>query len=65
VTRLAGRVVRGLPASAEAQRAHELLHIDQPEGPYIVDVGFGNLTPTAPLALRPDKCRRPRTSRSG
>jgi arylamine N-acetyltransferase len=32
-----------------------LLHIDLPEGPYIVDVGFGNLTPTASLALRPEQ----------
>jgi N-hydroxyarylamine O-acetyltransferase len=30
-----------------------LLQVDLPEGPYIADVGYGNLTPTAPLALRP------------
>jgi N-hydroxyarylamine O-acetyltransferase len=53
VTRIAARVVRGLPVSAEAARAHKVLRVDLPEGPYIVDVGFGNLTPTAPIALRP------------
>lgn len=55
VTRLAGRVIRGLPISAEAGRAHKLLRVDLPEGAYIVDVGFGNLTPTAPIALCPEQ----------
>jgi N-hydroxyarylamine O-acetyltransferase len=50
---LVARVVRGLPESAMTSRAHKLLQVDLPEGPYIADVGFGNLTPTAPLALRP------------
>ena len=30
-----------------------LLQVDLPEGPFIADVGYGNLTPTAPLARRP------------
>ena len=55
LTRLVGRVVRGMPNPAEAGRVHKILHVDLPEGPYIVDVGFGNLTPTAPLALRPEE----------
>src|SRR5208282_6236548 len=29
--------------------------VDLPEGPYIADVGLGNLTPTSPLALRPQQ----------
>jgi N-hydroxyarylamine O-acetyltransferase len=55
VTRLAARVVRGLPASAGSPRTHKLLRVDLPQGPYIADVGFGNLTPTAPIALRPEQ----------
>jgi N-hydroxyarylamine O-acetyltransferase len=31
-----------------------LLRVDLPEGPHLADVGFGNLTATAPLALRPE-----------
>jgi N-hydroxyarylamine O-acetyltransferase len=50
---LVARVVRGLPESAMTRRAHELLQLDLPEGPCIADAGCGNLTPTAPLALRP------------
>ena len=50
---LVARVVRGLPESAMTPRSHELLQVDLPEGPHLADVGYGNLTPTAPLALRP------------
>ncbi len=50
---LAARVVRGLPEPAATARAHKLLQVDLPEGPHIADVGYGNLTPTAPLALHP------------
>ena len=50
---LVARVVRGLPEAAAIARAHQLLQVELPEGPYIADVGYGNLTPTAPLALRP------------
>jgi N-hydroxyarylamine O-acetyltransferase len=50
---LAARVIRGLPATAPATaRAHKLLRVDLADGSYLADVGFGNLTPTAPLALR-------------
>jgi N-hydroxyarylamine O-acetyltransferase len=51
---LIARVVRGLPAGAIGPRSHKLLRVDLPEGAYIADVGFGNLTPTAPIALRPN-----------
>jgi N-hydroxyarylamine O-acetyltransferase len=50
---LAARVVRGMPEGSATARAHMLLQVDLPEGPFIADVGYGNLTPTAPLALRP------------
>jgi len=50
---LAARVIRGLPATASGSaRAHKLLRVDLADGSYLADVGFGNLTPTAPLALR-------------
>jgi N-hydroxyarylamine O-acetyltransferase len=50
-TGLMARVVRGLDADAITQRTHMMLRVDPPEGPYVADVGFGNLTPTVPLAL--------------
>jgi arylamine N-acetyltransferase len=30
-----------------------LLQVESPEGPYLADVGFRNLAPTAPLLLAP------------
>jgi N-hydroxyarylamine O-acetyltransferase len=53
VTGLMGRVVRGGPVTAATPRTHMLLSVDLPEGPHLADVGYGNLTATAPLALRP------------
>ena len=35
-------------------RSHMLLRIDLPEGPHVVDVGFGGLTLTGPLRLEAD-----------
>ena len=32
---------------------HMLLQVDLPEGPYLADVGFGNLAPTSALLLKP------------
>jgi N-hydroxyarylamine O-acetyltransferase len=55
VTRLAARNFRSLPLSAETFRNHKMLLVDLPEGPHIADVGLGNLTPTASLALRPQQ----------
>lgn len=49
---LAARVVWNQPADFVGPRTHMLLRVELPEGPHIADVGFGGLTPTAPLALR-------------
>src|SRR5262249_18503146 len=53
LTSLQGRVVRGLAIDAPRPAIHMLLKVDLPEGPYLADVGFGNLAPTAPLLLAP------------
>jgi N-hydroxyarylamine O-acetyltransferase len=53
VTGLQARVVRNLAVDAERPAFHMVLRVDLPEGPFLADVGFGNLAPTAPLALRP------------
>jgi N-hydroxyarylamine O-acetyltransferase len=52
-TGLIARVIRGMDADAPGSATHMLLRVDLPEGPFLADVGFGNQTPTAPLALRP------------
>ncbi len=49
---LLARVRRGVPPGVETARSHMLLCVALPEGPFLADVGFGGLTPTAPLALR-------------
>jgi N-hydroxyarylamine O-acetyltransferase len=54
VTSLMARVVRGTAADAITPRTHMLLRVDLPEGVYLADVGFGNLTPTRPLRLDSD-----------
>lgn len=48
---LAARVQWGRPPGTVGPRTHMLLHVELDEGPHIADVGFGGLTPTAPLAL--------------
>ncbi|HYZ63848.1 MAG TPA: arylamine N-acetyltransferase [Acetobacteraceae bacterium] len=53
-TGMIARVVRGLPADAPRMAGHMAVRVDLPEGKFLVDVGFGNLTPTGPLALQPD-----------
>src|SRR5580658_1089432 len=53
VTGLVARVIRGLEAYALRPQTHMALQVDLPEGPFLADVGFGNLTPTAPLAMLP------------
>lgn len=53
VTSLLARVVRGLPPDAERPATHMALRVDLPEGAFLVDVGYGNQTPTAPLAIAP------------
>jgi len=53
VTPLAARVRWQVPDDVQTGRTHMLLKVDLAEGPYIVDVGFGGLNPTAPFALTP------------
>ena len=38
-----------LPDDPPLPRTHMALRVDLPRGPYLVDVGFGGLTKTAPL----------------
>ncbi len=54
------RVVRGMAPDAGTPRTHMILSVDLPEGAYLADVGFGNLTPTAPLALARDDAQASR-----
>jgi N-hydroxyarylamine O-acetyltransferase len=52
ITSLQGRVVRGMPIDAPRPAIHMLLQVDLREGPYLADVGFGNLAPTSALLLK-------------
>ena len=54
VTSFQARVVRGLAIDAPRPMLHMVLQVNLAEGPHLVDVGFGNVAPTAPLALTPD-----------
>jgi N-hydroxyarylamine O-acetyltransferase len=49
VTNLAARVLWNIPEGTITPRSHMLLRVDIDAKPYIVDVGFGRLTLTAPL----------------
>lgn len=53
VTSLQARVVRGLAIDAPRPMLHIVLRVHLPEGPFLADVGFGNLAPTAALKLSP------------
>jgi N-hydroxyarylamine O-acetyltransferase len=54
-TCLAARVMWGRPADAPpTPRSHMLVRVELPEGPHLVDVGFGGLTLTGALALEPE-----------
>jgi arylamine N-acetyltransferase len=54
-TGLAARVLWGRPADTPlTPRGHMLLHVELPEGPHLVDVGFGGLTLTGVLRLEPE-----------
>jgi len=53
ITSLQGRVVRGMAIDAPRPAIHMLLQVDLAEGPYLADVGFGNLAPTSALLLKP------------
>ena len=46
ITSWQGRVIRGMAIDAQRPAIHMLLQIALPEGPYLADVGFGNLAPT-------------------
>ncbi|HXT80627.1 MAG TPA: arylamine N-acetyltransferase [Acetobacteraceae bacterium] len=48
---LLARVLRGFAADADTPRTHMLLRVSLPEGLFLADSGFGNQTPTAPLAF--------------
>lgn len=48
------RVLWGQADDHLGQRSHMLLRVDLPDGPRIVDVGFGGQTPTGALRLEPD-----------
>lgn len=53
--KLHGSVVRwGHDDAEERPQSHVVLTVDVAGVPYLVDVGFGGLTPTAPLRLRAD-----------
>jgi N-hydroxyarylamine O-acetyltransferase len=51
VTNLAARVLWNGAAEVVTPKSHMLLRVDLADGSYIADVGFGNLTLTAPLRL--------------
>jgi arylamine N-acetyltransferase len=53
-TGLSGRVLWNLPEDAVMPHlGHMLVRVDLPEGPHLVDVGFGSLTITGAIALEP------------
>jgi N-hydroxyarylamine O-acetyltransferase len=51
VTGVAGRVRLGCPPDVTTPRSHMVILVDLSEGTYVVDVGFGKLTLTAPIRL--------------
>lgn len=53
VSGLAARVLWGRPEDALTPRSHMLLRVDLDGQTWLVDVGFGGLTQTAPLLLQP------------
>jgi N-hydroxyarylamine O-acetyltransferase len=54
VTGLAARVMWNAPEGAITPRDHMVLLVDIDDAAYVVDVGFGAMTPTGPLRLEPD-----------
>ena len=57
VSSLMARVVWGASAEAITPRTHMLLRVELPDGAWLADVGFGHLTPTAPLMLGRDEAQ--------
>jgi N-hydroxyarylamine O-acetyltransferase len=54
VTSLQARVVRGIAIDASRPMLHMVLQVNLPDGAFLVDVGFGNVAPTAPLRMSVD-----------
>lgn len=54
VTSLAARVMWNIPEDKLMPRTHMLLQVEVDGQPYVVDVGFGGMTLTAPLRLISD-----------
>jgi N-hydroxyarylamine O-acetyltransferase len=52
---LGARVLWNQPDDLVTARSHHILLIDLPEGRYVADIGFGGMTPTAPLRLVMDE----------
>lgn len=57
VSSLAARVRLG-PRGVVAPRTHVFLRVELPEGPHLVDVGVGGLSPTSALRLELDSVQR-------
>lgn len=53
VTAHAARVLLGRPEGTTPSRGHMILMVEIGGQSYLADVGFGGMTPTAPLRLRP------------
>ncbi|HNP31304.1 MAG TPA: arylamine N-acetyltransferase [Nitrospirales bacterium] len=54
ITGLAARVLWNTPDGVIPPRSHMLLRVDLDDYPYVVDAGFGGVTLTGPLLLKPD-----------
>jgi N-hydroxyarylamine O-acetyltransferase len=52
-TGLVASVLWGRTPGPPPAPSHMLVRVDLAEGPFVVDVGFGGLTPTGPLRLEP------------
>ena len=65
VTSLQACVVRGLEIDAPRPMLHMVLRVDLSDGPFLADVGFGNLAPTTALKLFSQEDRKPPTRSCG
>lgn len=54
VTPLSGRVVWNMDPETITARTHMVLRVDLPDGPVLIDSGFGSAVPTGVLDLAPD-----------
>jgi len=53
VTGMAARVLWNVPLDAQIPRTHQTLLVDVASSRYLADVGFGGLTPLAPIRFTP------------